>query len=76
MISPVVRDQTLAQAQLPEDVHGDVHGRVVGDRERAQVHDPPEAERRRGVGGLGRSVLGEDHLGGADHALLTFAGVV
>lgn len=69
-------DQTLAQPQFPEDIHGDVHGRVVGDRERAQVHDSSEAEGGRGVGSLGRSVLGEDHLGRADHALLTFAGVV
>lgn len=69
-------DQTLAQAQLPEYVHGDVHGRVVGDREGAQVHDASEAQRRRAVGGLSRSVLGEDHHRGADHAFLTFSGIV
>lgn len=49
---------------------------MVGDREGAQVHDASEAERRRSVGGLSRSVLGEDHLGSADDAFLTLPGVV
>lgn len=74
--SPVVRDETLAEAQLPEYIHGDVHGRVVGDGERTQVQDASEAQGRGRVVGLGWSVLGEDHLGGADHALLTLPGIV
>jgi len=75
--SPVVRDQALPEPHLPEDVHGDVHGRVVGDREGAQVHDAAQAQGGRGVVGLGRGgVLREEHLGRADHALLVLTGIV
>lgn len=76
LFSPVVCNQTLAQPQLPEDIHSDVHRRVVGDGEGAQVHDASEAERWRSVRGLSQSVLSEDHGGGADDALLTLSGII
>lgn len=69
-------DQTLTQAELPEDVHSDVHGRVVGDSEGTEVHDASEAQRRRSVWRLCGTVLGEDHLGSADDAFLPLPGVV
>ena len=69
-------DQTLAQPQLPEDVHGDVHGGVVSDGEGAQVQDATQAQRGGAVGVLSRSVLSEQDLRGADDALLTLPGVI
>lgn len=36
---PIVSDQALAQPQLSEDVHHDLHGGVVGDSEGAHVQD-------------------------------------
>ncbi len=69
-------NQTLAQPQLPENIHSDVHRCVVGDREGAQVHDASEAERRWSIRSLRGSVVSEDHLGSADDALLTLSGVV
>lgn len=76
MLLPVVRNQTLTQPQLPENIHRDVHRCVVCDGEGAQIHDASEAEGWRSVRGLSWSVLSEDHLGGADDALLTLSGVV
>lgn len=37
--SPVVSDQALAQPQLSEDVHHDLHGGVVCDGEGTHVQD-------------------------------------
>lgn len=39
---PIVCDEALAQAQLPEDVHHNVHGGVVCDSEGTKVHDAPK----------------------------------
>lgn len=69
-------DQTLAEPQFPENIHGDVHGCVVRDGEGAQVHDASEAEGRGRFGRLSRAVLCEDHQGGADDAVLTLPGVI
>ncbi len=69
-------DQTLTEPQLPEYIHSDVHGRVVGHCEGAQVHDAPEAEGQRPIRSLSWSVLSEDHLGSADDALKALSGVV
>lgn len=49
---------------------------MVGDREGAQVHDASEAERGWSFSRQGWHVLGEDHLGGADDAILALPGVV
>lgn len=43
-------DQALAQPQLPEDVHHDLHGGVVGDGEGAHVEDGAQFEGPRAVG--------------------------
>lgn len=37
--SPVVCDEALAQAELAEDVHHDLHGRVVSDCEGTHIQD-------------------------------------
>lgn len=76
LLLPVMCNQTLTQPQLPENIHRDVHRCVVCDREGAQIHDASEAEGWWSIGSLSRSMLSEDHLGGADDALLTLSGVV
>lgn len=63
-------DQTLTQTQLPEDVHHDLHGRVVRDREGAHVQDGAELQGPRAVGGQGGSVLSEVDPGVQQDALL------
>lgn len=52
-------DQALAQAQLPEDVHHDLHGCVVGDGEGAHVQDGAQLERAGAVCRQGGCMLGE-----------------
>lgn len=76
LFSPVMCNQTLAKPQLPENIHSDVHGCVVGDREGAQVHDASEAEGWWSISSLSWSVVGKDHLGSGDDALLALPGVV
>lgn len=74
--SPVVCDQALPQAQLPEDVHHDLHGRVVRDREWAHVKDAAELQ---GPGTLrweGRGVLCEAYTGTAHYPFLFFSGTL
>lgn len=75
-IVPIMCDQTLAKPQFPENVHGDIHGRVVRDREGAQIHYVSEAQLRGGFRRLGGGVLCEDHFGGADDAVLSLPGVI
>lgn len=36
---PIMSDETLAQPKFAEDVHYNVHGGVIGNCERAEVHD-------------------------------------
>lgn len=43
--SPVVRDEALAQAKLAENVHDDLHGRVVCDGEGTHVQDAAQLQR-------------------------------
>lgn len=49
---------------------------MISNCKGAQVHDAPQPEGRRCVGRKQRCVLSEDHLGGTDDAILTFAGIV
>lgn len=64
--------QTLAEAQLAEDVHHDLHGRVVGHGEGAHVQDGAQLEGPRAVGGQGGGVLREvDPRGQQDTLLLS-----
>lgn len=67
---PVVSHQALAQPQLSEDVHHDLHGGVVGDGEGAHVQDGAKFEGPRAVGRQGGCVLGEVHPGVQHDALL------
>ena len=76
MFSPIMCNQTLAQSQLSENIHSNVHRCVVSDREGAQVHDAPEAEGWWGIGSLSWHMFRKDHNGSADDALLTLSGVV
>lgn len=76
LLSPIVCNQTLAQAQLPEYIHSDVHRCVVSDSEGTQVHDASEAKRRRGIRRLSRRMLGKDHHRSTDNTLLTLSGIV
>lgn len=69
-------DQALAQSQLAEDVHHNVHGSVVGNGERAQIHNATKLQWGRAVGWLWRCVFREEDSGSANHALLTLASVV
>ena len=62
--------QALAQAQLAEDVHHDLHGRVVGDGEGAHVQDGAQLQGPRAVGGQRGGVLCEVDPGGQHDALL------
>lgn len=63
--------QTLAEAQLAEDVHHDLHGRVVGHGEGAHVQDGAQLEGPRAVGGQCRGMLREvDPRGQQDTLLL------
>ncbi len=56
-----MRHEALAQAELAEDVHHDLHGRVVGDGEGAHVQDAAQLQRPRAVGREGRGMLGKIH---------------
>lgn len=59
---PAPGDQTLAEAQLAEDVHHRLHGRVVGDGEGAEVQDASQLQRLRVAGRQLWRVLSEvDH---------------
>lgn len=58
---PVVSNQALAQAQLPENVHHDLHGGVVSDGEGAHVQDGAKLEGSRAVGRQRGCMLGEVH---------------
>lgn len=61
-VSPTPGDQTLAEAQLAENIHHRLHGRVVGDSEGAEVKDAPQLQRLRVAGRQLRRILGEvDH---------------
>lgn len=44
--SPIVRNQALAQAQLAEDIHHDLHGCQVGHSEGAEVAKQRRRRRR------------------------------
>ncbi len=67
---PVVSDQALAQPELSEDVHHDLHGGVVGDGEGAHVQDGAQFEGTGAVGRQGGCVLGEVNPGVQHDALL------
>ncbi len=56
---PTPGDETLAEAQLAEDVHHRLHGRVVGDGERAEVQDASQLQRLRVAGWQLWRILGE-----------------
>lgn len=71
---PVVRDEALPQAQLPEDVHHNLHGCVVCHGERAHVQDAAELQRPGALGRQGRGVLREAHTRAAHNPLLLFPG--
>jgi len=73
-VLPAPGDQTLAEAQLAEDVHHGLHGRVVGDGEGAEVQDAPQLQRLRVAGRQLRRVLGEVDQRAAHHAVLLLAG--
>lgn len=72
---PAPGDQTLAEAQLAEDVHHRLHGRVVGDGEGAEVQDASQLQRLRVAGRQLRRVLGEVNDRAAHHAVLLLTGV-
>lgn len=76
IVLPIVSDETLAQAQLAEYVHHDVHGGVVGNGERAQIHDATKLQWGRTVGWLWRCVFSEEDFGRANHTLLTLPSVI
>ena len=63
-------DQTLAQAQLAEDIHHDLHGCVVGDGEGAHVQDGAQLKGPGAVSRQGGGVLGEVDPGGQHDTLL------
>lgn len=65
-------DQTLAQPQLSENVHHDLHRGVVCDGKGAHVQDGAQLEGSGAVGRQGGSVLGEVHPG-VQHDALLFA---
>lgn len=69
---PVVSDQALAQPQLSEDVHHDLHGGVVGDGEGAHVQDRAQFKGPGAVGRQGGCMLGEVNSG-VQHDSLLFA---
>lgn len=69
-------DEALAQAQLPEDVHHNVHGGVVCDGEGAKVHDASELQRRGAVGGLRGCVLCKEDPRCAHYPILTLSGII
>lgn len=75
-VSPAPGDQTLAEAQLAEDVHHRLHGRVVGDGEGAEVQDAPQLQWLRVAGRQLRRILGEVDHGAAHHAVLLLTGVL
>lgn len=52
-------DQALAQSQLAENVHHDLHGRLVCHREGTEVQDAPELQHRRGARRQGGTVVSE-----------------
>lgn len=72
---PAPGDQTLAEAQLAEDVHHRLHGRVVGDGEGAEVQDASQLQRLRVAGRQLRRVLCEVNHRAAHHAVLLLTGV-
>lgn len=72
---PTPCDQTLTQAQLPEDVHHRLHGCVVGDSEGAEVQDASQLQRLRITGRQLRRILGEVDHGAAHHAVLLLTGI-
>lgn len=59
--SPVVRDEALAQAELAEDVHDDLHGRVICDSEGTHVQDAAQLQGTRAVSRERRGMLREIH---------------
>lgn len=58
---PIMSDETLAQPEFAEDVHHNVHGCVIGNCERAEVHDATQLQGRGEVRGLGSSVFSEEN---------------
>lgn len=76
MASPVVGHQALAQAQLAEDVHHDLHGRVVSDSEGAHVQNGAQLEGPGTVGGQRWGMLGKINPRVQQDALLLAAGVL
>lgn len=65
-------DQALAQPQLSEDVHHNLHGGVVSYSERAHVQDGAKLKGPGAVGRQGGCVLGEVNSG-VQHDSLLFA---
>lgn len=76
MFLPAPGDETLPEAQLAEDVHHRLHGRVVGDGEGAEVQDASQLQRLRVAGRQLWCVLGEVHHRAAHHAVLLLTGVL
>lgn len=68
-------DQALAQPQLSEYVHHDLHGRVVGHGEGAHVQDGAKFQGPGAVGRQGGRVLGEVNPGVQHDALLLAASI-
>lgn len=63
-------NQALAQAQLAEDVHHDLHWRKVCHSEGAEVQDVPKLQGRWGVWRHWRRMLREINDGSAHNPVL------
>lgn len=74
-LSPIVRNQALAQAQLAEDIHYNLHGCEVSHSEGAEIQDVPELEGGRGVRWHGRRMLSEINDGSAHNPILFFSSI-
>lgn len=73
--SPVVCHKALAQAELAENVHHDLHRRVIGNGEGAHVQNAAELQWPRTVCGEGRGMLGKIDPRVQHYSLLLTAGV-
>lgn len=71
--SPVVCHKALAEAELAENVYHNLHGRVVGDGERAHVKDAAEFQGPWAVRRKSRSMRGKIHTGIQHYSLLLTA---